>query len=214
MIQEVLHFFGRAICHQLEERSLLASGETLSVCARDTGIYIGVISTLAYLHLFKRRKKMTIPTIKTSLFLLLFMVPMAVDGFGSYAHLFRSTNLRRLVSGTSFGFVLPYFVYPLLSAAALQNKSEPVVTCRKDVLLPMLLGSILSVLVYWGLLPYFVIDSLIIFTIIMWFCLLSSFIFSWIQTSSIGLKWALSIISGIVFLSLFSLLHGYAFSYL
>ncbi|EKN62555.1 hypothetical protein BABA_25446 [Neobacillus bataviensis LMG 21833] len=206
MIQEVLHFFGRAICHQLEERSLHASGETLSVCARDTGIYIGIFSTLAYLHLFKRKKKITIPSIKMSFFLLLFMVPMAVDGLGSYAHLFESTNLRRLVSGTSFGFVLPYFLYPLLSAKALENESEPVIGDLKDFFVPVVLCYGLGGLVYWGKISYFVLDGLIILTVIVWFSMCWSFLFSRIQ--DIRFKSALSAFCGIAFLSVLSLLHS------
>ncbi|MFK9090088.1 DUF2085 domain-containing protein [Bacillus salipaludis] len=210
MIQDVLHFFGRAICHQLEERSLHASGETLSVCARDTGIYIGIFSTLAYLHLVKRKVKITIPSIKMSFFLLLLMVPMAVDGLGSYLHLFESNNLRRIVSGTCFGFVLPYFLYPLLSAKALENESQPVIADLKDFFVPVVLCSALGGLVYWGMISYYMIDGLIILIIIVWFGLCSSFLFSRIQ--NIRLKSALSMICGAAFLSILSFLHSFIIS--
>lgn len=210
MIQEILHFFGRAICHQLEARSLHVSGETLSVCARDTGIYIGIFSTLVYLHLFKRNTKITIPSIKTSLFLLFFLVPMMIDGLGSYLHLFESTNIRRLVSGTSFGFALPYFLYPLLSARPLESESEPVVKNRKDLFAPLLLSSMLAVLVYYSVLPYYFLDSLIILIVIVWFGLCTSFLFSTVR--NIFFKCALSIGVSISFLSFLSLLHTWIVS--
>jgi uncharacterized membrane protein len=207
LIQEVLHFFGRAICHQLEDRSLQAAGETLSVCARDTGIYLGIFSSLTYLHIFKRHRDITIPSVKISFFLLLFMVPMMVDGLGSYLHLFESTNVRRLVSGTSFGFVLPYFLYPLLSARALENTSEPVVKNLKDFIVPLLLCSGLGGLFYWGKLSYYVVDSFIILTVIGWFSLISYFLFAVLRNKL--LKGLLSFIVSLVLLSFLSLLHAW-----
>jgi uncharacterized membrane protein len=207
LLQEVLHFFGRAICHQLEDRSLQAAGETLSVCARDTGIYLGIFSSLAYLHIFKRHRDITIPSVKISFFLLLFMVPMMIDGLGSYLHLFESTNVRRLVSGTSFGFVLPYFLYPLFSARALENTSESVVKDYKDLIVPLLLCSVLGGLFYWGKLSYYVVDSFIILTVIGWFSLFASILFSWIRYRAV--KLALSIIVSLAFLSLLSCLHAW-----
>lgn len=210
MIHDILHFFGGAICHQLEDRSLQASGETLSVCARDTGIYIGIFSSLTYLYQFKRKSKITIPSIKVSFFLLLFLVPMMVDGLGSYLHLFESTNIRRLVSGTSFGFVLPYFLYPLLSGRALEDGSAPVVKDGKDLIVPLLLSCVLGGLFYWGRLPYYLVDSFIIVTAIVWFSLFAAILFSWVRNRK--MKWGLSIFVSLAFLSLLSRLHAWLIS--
>lgn len=205
MLHELLDFFGRAICHQIEDRSLQSSGETLSVCARDTGIYIGIFSTLAYLHLFKRKAKITIPSIKMSFFLLLLMVPLIIDGLGSYIHLFESNNARRLVSGTSFGFVLPYFLYPLLTAKSLEASSEPVIKHGWDVFAPLFLSCGLGGLVYWEWLPYYLLDGFIILTVIVWFSLCASFLFSWVART--WLRSAFSIFCGLIFLTMLSLLH-------
>ncbi|MFF2446865.1 DUF2085 domain-containing protein [Neobacillus sp. NPDC058068] len=205
MLHEILHFFGRAICHQMEDRSLQASGETLSVCARDTGIYIGIFSTLTYLHLFKRKAKITIPSIKMSFFLLLLMVPLMIDGLGSYIHLFESNNIRRLVSGTSFGFVLPYFLYPLLSAKSLEASSEPVIKHGRDLFAPLFISCGLGGLIFWEWLPFYLLDGFIILTVIVWFSLCASFLFSWLER--VRLKSAFSIFCGLTFLSILSLLH-------
>ncbi|MDR6999513.1 DUF2085 domain-containing protein [Neobacillus niacini] len=205
MVQEIFHFLGRAICHQLDDRSLHVSGKTLSVCARDTGIYIGIFSSLFYLHFFKRKTPITIPSIKTSLYLLLLLIPLMVDGLGSYLHLFESSNARRLWTGISFGLALPYFVYPLLSGKSLEESSERVINKGKDLYWPIIISSILGVVFYWGVLPYYVLDGLIIFTVLVWFSLLASFLFS--KISSKHLKWGLSIILGLSFLSTLSLMH-------
>lgn len=205
MLQELFDFFGRAICHQIEERSLQAAGAALSVCARDTGIYIGIFSTLLYLHLSKRKANITIPTIKISFFLLLLMVPLIVDGLGSYLHIFDSNNLRRLVTGICFGLALPYFLYPLLSRKALEHSSEPAIKNSTDFFAPVLLSILLGGLVYWGRLPHFAVDGFIVLTVIGWFSLCVSFLFSALR--NFRLKMTLSVLTGIAFLSMLSMLH-------
>jgi uncharacterized membrane protein len=212
LLHEIYHFFGHAICHQLNERSLQISGEVLSVCARDTGIYIGIFSTLLYLHLFKRKASNTIPSIRVSFLLLLFLGPLLIDGFGSYMHLFESNNTRRLVTGISFGFALPYFLYPLLSNRSLEKTSIPVIKHSNDIVIPILLCCVFGGLVYWGRLSYYLVDSMIISSIIVWFSLLSSFLFSFIRKMNI--KVILSISVAIVFLSLLSVAHTWIYSFI
>ncbi|MBT2657393.1 DUF2085 domain-containing protein [Bacillus sp. ISL-18] len=212
MIQAIFDFFGRAICHQLDERSLHVSGLALSVCARDTGIYIGIFSTLLYLHIFKRKSKLTIPTIKISFLLLLLMIPLMIDGLGSYTHLFQSNNVRRLVSGICFGFVLPYFLYPLFLGRSLDQSSEPVIQKRMDLWVPFLGSSILGGLFYFGILPYYLLDSFIIFTIIVWFSLCASFLIPFVKQTYY--KGVISIILSLFFLSCLSLLHAWLVQFL
>ncbi|MEH7416491.1 DUF2085 domain-containing protein [Neobacillus drentensis] len=205
MLDELLHFLGGAICHQIKDRSLLASGKTLSVCARDTGIYLGIFSTLVYLFLFKRNKIITIPSIKVSFFLLLFMVPMMIDGLGSYAHLFESNNERRLLTGLGFGFILPYFIFPILFGKSLTPGSKPVVKNTTDILVPLIFCSLIGFLVYGSYIPYYIIDILIIFTVVIWFSFWTSLLFLFIKKGL--LKWSLSVLSSAAFLSILSWLH-------
>jgi uncharacterized membrane protein len=205
LLHEILHFFGGAICHQFEERSLKVSGEALAVCARDTGIYIGIFSTLIYLHFSKRKQRITIPSIKVSFLLLLFLVPLMIDGLGSYSHLFDSNNPRRLVTGIAFGLVLPYFIYPLLSKKNLNLESDAVLNKSKDLLIPLILSAFFGGLFYLGQPAHIVLDSFIIVSVIGWFSLLASFLFPFIRKA--GLKCALSIMVSLTFLALLSLVH-------
>ncbi|MEH7010220.1 DUF2085 domain-containing protein [Neobacillus niacini] len=211
MLHEILHFFGRAICHQLEERSLHVSGDALAVCARDTGIYIGIFSTLIYLFFSKRGQSITIPSIKTSFLLLLFFVPLMIDGLGSYTHLFESNNLRRLLTGIAFGFVLPYFIYPLLSKRSLEHGSVPVLSKSQDFLIPLLICAFLGGLFYLGQPSHIVLDSFIIITAIGWFGLIASFLFPFILR--VGLKLTFSILVSLSFLAILSLAHIWILSY-
>lgn len=205
MLHEILDFFGRAICHQLEERSLFVSGEPLSVCARDTGIYIGIFSTLSYLYFSKRKTRLTIPSIKISFLLLLFLIPLILDGFGSYLHFFQSSNSRRLVTGILFGFVLPFFLYPLILLKSPDQINESVIRSKKDLFIPLFLSVSIGVVFYWGLLSYYILDSFIIVTLIVWISLCASFLFSYVKNKMV--KWALSFLLCLLFLSGLSLLH-------
>lgn len=210
MLQELLNFFGRAICHQLEKRTLHIDGQALSVCARDTGIYIGIFSTLVYLHLFKRGRKITIPSIKLSFLLLLFLTPMIWDGLGSYLHFFESTNIRRIISGTSFGIVLPFFLYPLLFNSPSEQESEPVIKHWWDFGVPLALSVGIGTLVYRGMVPYLLADTFIILTIIVWISMCASFLFGFVR----NMLWRslLALILGLMFLSGLSELNLYVLS--
>jgi uncharacterized membrane protein len=205
LLHSLLDFFGKAICHQIEDRSLVISGEALSVCARDTGIYLGIFSTLFYLLIFKKNKRITIPTIKNSLLLLLLLVPLIVDGVGSYTHLLSTNNFRRLITGIAFGLVLPYFLYPLLNAQTVEQNSEPVIKSRKDMYIPILLSSILGGIFYIGIFSQLLLNSFIIITVIAWFSICASFLF--ISIKKKYLKWLFSISFSFIFLITLSTLH-------
>lgn len=211
LLHDILHFFGRAICHQLEERSLTVSGEVLAVCARDTGIYIGIFSTFIYLQFFKRKQNITIPSIKVSFLLLILLVPLIVDGLGSYIHLFESNNPRRLLTGIAFGLVLPYFTYPLLSKKHLKDDSVPVISKIQDFIVPLVVSVILGYLFYLGRSSHIVLDGFIIVTAIGWFSLLASFLISFITRLRVRLIFSLVI--SLSFLSILSLAHAWFVSF-
>jgi len=205
LLHEFLNFFGRAICHQLDDRSLQVSGEVMVVCARDTGIYIGIFSTLFYLHFSKRKQNITIPSIKISLILLLFLVPLIIDGLGSYTHLFVSNNPRRLLTGIAFGFVLPYFIYPLLSKKPLEHGSVSVIKKSQDFLVPLAVSVILGGLFYAGQPSHLVLNTFIIVTVIAWFGLIASFLFPFILR--LRIKLIVSLLASLTFLSFLSITH-------
>ena len=110
-----LHFFGFAVCHTLPGRTLALGGRYLPVCARCSGIYLGVAA--AYLYLLARRgfKVNALPRLGVSLALVATLLPLAVDGVTSYAGLRASNNVIRLVTGLLAGGALPLFAFPLLS---------------------------------------------------------------------------------------------------
>lgn len=81
-------------CHQMPERSFFFRGRQFPICARCTGILIGYIIGIIYILTFK----------ELHIFLeLLLMIPLLIDGTGQYLGYFRSTNVRRLLTGILAG---------------------------------------------------------------------------------------------------------------
>lgn len=102
VLQQILYFFGVGLCHQNPERSLESGGLYFSVCARDTGIYLGLILTLLVLVILYTRtasKPAALPPAWAVAVSIVLIVPMAVDGVSSYAGLRESTNLLRYITG-------------------------------------------------------------------------------------------------------------------
>lgn len=87
-------------CHQMPERSFFIRGYQMPVCARCFGIMLGeamAVPSAFFLSL-------------NVFFLLVLMVPMALDGGIQYKTGYRSTNPRRFVTGFLFGFAFVYSV--------------------------------------------------------------------------------------------------------
>jgi len=118
-MQEFLYFFGHGFCHQLPERTLQAGGLYFSVCARDTGIYIGVLlSILATIIIYARQhpKPGNLPRWPLVVGIIALFIPMALDGVTSYAGWRETSNLLRYFTGLLAGIGTGTLMSPLLLA--------------------------------------------------------------------------------------------------
>ena len=93
-------------CHCRPERSFRYKGEPFPICARCTGELIGMIAAIASYGLYH-------PPLWI---LLLLAVPMLIDGFTQRLTAYESRNVRRLWTGTLFGYafaalIIMSFVY-------------------------------------------------------------------------------------------------------
>lgn len=86
-------FFG---CHQMTTRTIRLGGKYVPLCARCTGIYLGVL-------LFPIAMYWNVIPLYVYLIL---GVPMLVDGYLQKRHQLTSTNPRRFITGTLFGGML------------------------------------------------------------------------------------------------------------
>lgn len=114
---------GYAICHRIGERSFSALGYQLPLCARCTGIYLGVMTGLSLYIASGRGKATNLPSWKISGALGLSVVVLGVDGLNSYFHLFpgfnygiyEPNNTLRLITGIYCGITLITLVLPIFN---------------------------------------------------------------------------------------------------
>lgn len=127
----VVYSFGDFNCHQKEDRTIIINDNQMPVCARDTGIFIGVLFGAAILaravvddspaHTFlsilpRKFKELKFvrkrPGLTTAVLLLLMIVPTGLDGgiqlFSTMGILpfglsYESTNPTRLITGFPMG---------------------------------------------------------------------------------------------------------------
>jgi uncharacterized membrane protein len=116
MLDEALRWLGFGLCHQLPERSIIALGHQLPVCARDTGIYVGFAVSLIVIGLLERgRRSSEMPRAWLLGLGAVFVGVMAIDGVTSYAGLRETTNALRLLSGLLAGYGLTLVLVPILN---------------------------------------------------------------------------------------------------
>ena len=115
-------WLGAAICHRLTDRSFVINGRQLPLCARCTGMYLGVALTFLTLGLAGRLRRRDLPPLRLLLVLAGFVGLMAIDGLNSYSHFFPSAphlyeprNWLRLATGLGTGLALGLVVFPALA---------------------------------------------------------------------------------------------------
>ncbi|MBZ0316992.1 MAG: DUF2085 domain-containing protein [Anaerolineae bacterium] len=115
---------GYAICHRITIRSFEAFDRQLPLCARCTGIYLGVVSGLMLLIAGGRSRAMRLPNWRILIVLGLFVVVLGIDGFNSYFHLFPGfkgiyspNNTLRLITGVFTGLTFINLLLPIFNSA-------------------------------------------------------------------------------------------------
>lgn len=153
MLATALRWLGFGLCHQLPERSFFGGGFQVPVCARDTGIYVGFVLSLAVMALLDRgRRRSELPSWTLLVLGGALVAVMAWDGITSYAGLRSTTNDIRLATGLMTGWALPLVVAPLVNSQLWERSSAGrILEGRRETAL-WLVGLPLSfALVRWGL---------------------------------------------------------------
>jgi uncharacterized membrane protein len=106
-------YVGAAICHRITSRSFVINGRQLPLCARCTGMYLGVALAFGTLLLAGRWRRTDLPPLPLLLTLVGFIGFMGIDGLNSYSHFFPNfphvyepQNWLRLVTGTGAGLAM------------------------------------------------------------------------------------------------------------
>ena len=113
---------GYAICHRIAARSFLINGMPMPLCARCTGMYLGVMTGLMLAFASGRAKASRLPPTRVIVTLFVFVGIMGFDGVNSYIHLFpggtglyQPQNWLRLVTGMYCGIAMVELVFPVFN---------------------------------------------------------------------------------------------------
>ena len=116
---------GYAVCHRIPARSFFAYGRQLPLCARCTGLYVGVLTGLGTFLVRGRARASRLPPVRLLAVLVLLGTSYAFDGLNSYLSLFDfytplypPLNTLRLLTGTLFGLGMIAVVWPVFNAQA------------------------------------------------------------------------------------------------
>ena len=125
---EILSIFGFGLCHQFPERSFDFAGVLWAVCARCSGIYVGLIFALvALLFAYRLKQRHGFMAWPYWLFLAFGLAFMGWDGVTSYAHIRETTNFLRWLTGIIMGASLaPLIYFLLINNLAKNSTDEPV----------------------------------------------------------------------------------------
>ena len=116
-----LQWLDSGICAQIAAHSFYPGGSRLPLCARNTGIYLGFLTTLITLYGTGRGRAQRLPYRVLVIILVAGVAAMAVDGFNSLLvdlgqpHLYRPNNLLRLATGLVTGLALALLFMPMLN---------------------------------------------------------------------------------------------------
>ncbi|MBE7084377.1 MAG: DUF2085 domain-containing protein [Clostridiales bacterium] len=99
-------FFGKLFrCHQLSDRSFHIYGFQLPLCARCTGIFLGLVLLGPLLCAL----------LPLNMYLSLsFVVAIFIDGFTQLKGWRKSNNYLRLATGLGFGYALVSFIFHIV----------------------------------------------------------------------------------------------------
>lgn len=119
----LLYTFFSNFCHQRPERSLFFFGEQVPVCTRDVAIYVAAfISSIAYPWF----KPLCTTKMPSKWYLVVFLLPTALDGGTQLLGLRESTNVLRFVTGFWAGLVVPFYFLPLVMRSSSISRPLPV----------------------------------------------------------------------------------------
>ena len=151
---------GSAVCHQMAERSFIFDGMQMPLCARCTGIYIGAFFAFCFFFLKKRMGNGRPFSITQALLTGLAVLPVGIDGVGSYLGFWESSQLMRIFSGSLVGAVVPGFLLMAVNMDTKKNDDAPIYEKTAELVLLMLLSVCFGFGLYAGM-PIWIIAAVI-----------------------------------------------------
>jgi len=148
-------YAGYAVCHRISDRSFTIAGRQMPLCARCTGMYLGVALSFGALMLAGRRRWVHLPPWPILLTLIGFVGLMGIDGINSYSHFFPNfphlytpRNWLRLATGLGTGLMMGVILFPALAQTLWYDQvARPSLTSFRELEGLLLLAGMTAVLV-------------------------------------------------------------------
>jgi uncharacterized membrane protein len=115
-----VYWLGDANCHQKAARSYYLNQNQMPFCARDLGIFLGLVMGMAAVIVVQRRPPLWLPVLG--------LVPMALDGGWQLLTEYESTNIVRLATGILAGMSVALMIHLLALTIAQGSRDRR----RKD----------------------------------------------------------------------------------
>lgn len=116
-LSEILYGVYHQVCHQFDARSFHISGEPLAVCVRCVSIYVAfLIGVLFYPVL----AQIPLPRIPPRSILIGAAIPLFLDVAAGILGVYEVSTLTRVLTGSFFGIVAPFYVIPVATDAMRQ----------------------------------------------------------------------------------------------
>ncbi len=158
-ILRIYYFIGSLVCHQIPGRTLFIDGIPLPLCARDTGIYLGIFIVLVYCIARGKIKADGVPSTRISIVLTILMIPMMVDAVTSYVSIRQTDNITRLVTGIFFGMSLAVFLIPAANFKAYGVNKLKVVDGWNDLVIVYGVGILTCIVILKTGLPVWIVST-------------------------------------------------------
>lgn len=116
-----LRWLDSGICAHIPSHILSPGGHPLPLCARNTGIYLGLCASLVTCIFTGNGQAQKLPSRPIKLLLGMGVLALGVDGLNSLAldlhlpHLYQPHNLLRLATGLLTGLAIAAFLLPTLN---------------------------------------------------------------------------------------------------
>ena len=104
--------FFRIICHRIPNRCIRFNGKIIPLCARCLGFYSSLVLGFIFSYLFRIANLFEKREILV--FIIIFVIPLTIDGITQLFKLRESNNYLRLATGIMAGFVCGIGIHYLL----------------------------------------------------------------------------------------------------
>jgi uncharacterized membrane protein len=148
-----LRWLDSGICAQMLTHSFYPGGERLPLCARNTGIYLGLMITLISIYARGKGRAQKLPPLSIIIICACGFLALVVDGLNSLAldlhmiHLYQPDNLLRLGTGLLTGAGLVLLALPILNQLFWRGYNEQSIVSSWREFAPLVVALLLCFLI-------------------------------------------------------------------